>query len=184
MFGFIWVSLGSTLSTTYGVQNVMCASTTVMYPWLMCRNTKSRKSETPVMMSGFSIGMLFMNVIACFALLLMLWMPIAAMEPMMVDTVAAIRAITMVFWKVQVPLSMPGVISGVMMVFMPTVSTFAISEFLTNNKIKLFGTIIQENINSSMWNYGAALSLVMLVIIGITSLLQDNKKDDVSGGIV
>ena len=89
-----------------------------------------------------------------------------------------------VFWKVQVPLSMPGVISGVMMVFMPTVSTFAISEFLTNNKIKLFGTIIQENINSSMWNYGAALSLVMLVIIGITSLLQDNKKDDVSGGIV
>ena len=88
-----------------------------------------------------------------------------------------------VFWKVQVPLSMPGVISGVMMVFMPTVSTFAISEFLTNNKIKLFGTIIQENINSSMWNYGAALSLVMLVIIGITSLLQDNKKE-VSGGIV
>ena len=55
-----------------------------------------------------------------------------------------------VFWKVIVPLSMPGVASGVLMVFMPTVSTFAISEFLTNNKIKLFGTIIQENINSSM----------------------------------
>ena len=88
-----------------------------------------------------------------------------------------------VFWKVTVPLSMPGVVSGVMMVFMPTVSTFAISEFLTNNKIKLFGTIIQENINSSMWNYGAALSLVMLVIIGITTLLQDNKKE-VRGGMV
>jgi spermidine/putrescine transport system permease protein len=82
-----------------------------------------------------------------------------------------------VFWQVILPLSMPGVMSGVMMVFMPTVSTFAISEFLTNNKIKLFGTIIQENINSGMWNYGAALSLVMLIIIGITSLLQDNKKD-------
>jgi len=81
-----------------------------------------------------------------------------------------------VFWKVQVPLSMPGVISGIMMVFMPTVSTFAISEFLTNNKIKLFGTIIQENINSGMWNYGAALSLVMLIIIGITSMLQEDKK--------
>ena len=88
-----------------------------------------------------------------------------------------------VFWKVTVPLSMPGVVSGVMMVFMPTVSTFAISEFLTNNKIKLFGTIIQGNINSSMWNYGAALSLVMLVIIGITTLLQDNKKE-VRGGMV
>jgi spermidine/putrescine transport system permease protein len=65
-----------------------------------------------------------------------------------------------VFWKVTVPLSIPGVISGVMMVFMPTVSTFAISEFLTNNKIKLFGTIIQENINSSMWNYGLNVSKI------------------------
>ncbi len=82
-----------------------------------------------------------------------------------------------VFWKVIVPLSMPGVTSGIMMVFMPTVSTFAISEFLTNNKIKLFGTIIQENINSSMWNYGAALALIMLIIIGITSLFTDRDKD-------
>lgn len=82
-----------------------------------------------------------------------------------------------VFWKVIMPLSMPGVTSGIMMVFMPTVSTFAISEFLTNNKIKLFGTIIQENINSSMWNYGAALALIMLIIIGITSLFNDRDKD-------
>ena len=82
-----------------------------------------------------------------------------------------------VFWKVIVPLSMPGVTSGIMMVFMPTVSTFAISEFLTNNKIKLFGTIIQENINSSMWNYGDALALIMLIIIGITSLFNDRDKD-------
>ena len=48
-----------------------------------------------------------------------------------------------VFTKVTLPLSMPGVASGILMVFMPTVSTFAISEFLTNNKIKLFVTIIQ-----------------------------------------
>ena len=88
-----------------------------------------------------------------------------------------------VFWKVVLPLSMPGVASGVLMVFMPTVSTFAISEFLTNNKIKLFGTIIQENINSSMWNYGAALSLIMLVIIGVTSLFQGKDKE-VEGGMV
>lgn len=81
-----------------------------------------------------------------------------------------------VFFKVTVPLSMPAVWSGVMMVFMPTVSTFAISEFLTNNKIKLFGTIIQENINSSMWNYGAALAFVMLLIIGLTKLLSEDEK--------
>ena len=87
------------------------------------------------------------------------------------------------FWKVTFPLSMPGVASGVLMVFMPTVSTFAISEFLTNNKIKLFGTIIQENINSSMWNYGAALAFIMLIIIGITSLFSKDK-EQAEGGLV
>ncbi len=85
-----------------------------------------------------------------------------------------------VFMKVTVPLSMPGVMSGVMMVFMPTISTFAIAELLTMNNVKLFGTTIQENINNGMWNYGAALSLIMLVIIGITSLFSDG--DEQSDG--
>ena len=89
-----------------------------------------------------------------------------------------------VFTKVTLPLSMPGIKSGILMVFMPTVSTFAISEFLTNNKIKLFGTIIQENINSSLWNYGAALSLVMLVIIGITTLFSSSDNTETEGGLV
>ncbi|MDO5322103.1 MAG: ABC transporter permease [Bacteroidia bacterium] len=89
-----------------------------------------------------------------------------------------------VFWKITVPLSKPGIVSGVMMVFMPTVSTFAISEFLTNSKIKLFGTIIQENINSSMWNYGAALAFIMLIIIGITSLLAGSDDKEAAGGLV
>lgn len=89
-----------------------------------------------------------------------------------------------VFWKVTLPLSMPGVRSGILMVFMPTVSTFAISEFLTNNKIKLFGTIIQENINSSMWNYGAALSLIMLIIIGVSTLFAGEDRAEAEGGLV
>ncbi len=89
-----------------------------------------------------------------------------------------------VFRKVTLPLSMPGISSGILMVFMPTVSTFAISEFLTNNKIKLFGTIIQENINSSMWNYGAALSLIMLVIIGLTTMILGGDEREVEGGTI
>ena len=93
---------------------------------------------------------------------------------------------TSVFMNVTLPLSLPGITSGIMMVFMPTVSTFAISEFLTNNKIKLFGTIIQENINSSMWNYGAALSFIMLIIIGISTLLSGDGEEDgqVQGGLI
>ena len=68
------------------------------------------------------------------------------------------------------------------MVFMPTISTFAISELLTMNNIKLFGTTIQENINNSMWNYGAALSLIMLFLIGASTLIAgDGSKQE--GGI-
>ncbi len=91
-----------------------------------------------------------------------------------------------VFWKVTLPLSMPGVWSGVLMVFMPTISTFAISELLTMNKVKLFGTVIQENINNGLWNYGSALGLIMLVIIGITTAITNgkDKMDAEKGGII
>jgi spermidine/putrescine transport system permease protein len=77
-----------------------------------------------------------------------------------------------VFLKTVFPLSIPGIASGIIMVFMPVISTFAIAELLTINNIKLFGTTIQENIYNGTWNYGAALSLVMLLLIGITALLN------------
>jgi spermidine/putrescine transport system permease protein len=89
-----------------------------------------------------------------------------------------------VFCKVTIPLSMPGVMSGIMMVFMPTISTFAIAELLTMNNVKLFGTTIQENINNGMWNYGAALSLIMLIIIGITSLFSDGDEQSDSESLI
>lgn len=89
------------------------------------------------------------------------------------------------FKNVVLPLSMPGITNGILMVFMPTISTFAISELLTMNKVKLFGTTIQENINNGMWNYGAALALIMLIIIGITTLFSYNgKNNEDEGGLL
>lgn len=91
-----------------------------------------------------------------------------------------------VFTKVTVPLSMPGVWSGILMVFMPTISTFAVAELLTMNKLKLFGTTIQENINNGLWNYGSTLALIMLVLIGLTSLFTDSdtQREDETGGLI
>ena len=89
-----------------------------------------------------------------------------------------------VFLKVTLPLSMPGIVSGAMMVFMPTVSTFAISEILTNNTIQLFGSIIQEQFYNMMWNQGGALSLVMLIIIGITMFFSNNEESANEGGLL
>ena len=91
-----------------------------------------------------------------------------------------------VFMKTVLPLSAPGIASGVMMVFMPVISTFAIAELLTINNIKLFGTTLQENIYNGMWNYGAALSLIMLLLIAATTLLngKGNAKTASEGGLI
>lgn len=90
------------------------------------------------------------------------------------------------FWKVIFPLSMPGVYSGIVMVFMPTVSTFAIAELLTHNNIKLFGSLIQDYITTTdLLNYGAVLSLVLLIIIGLTSFFgSGDEKEGEKGGMV
>lgn len=93
-----------------------------------------------------------------------------------------------VFIKVILPLSAPGIYSGIVMVFMPTVSTFAISELLTLNKITLFGSLIQRCFGEgglTMWNYGAALSMVMLIFIGLTSFFgQKDNGDNQKGGLL
>ena len=91
-----------------------------------------------------------------------------------------------VFQKVILPLSAPGIYSGIIMVFMPTVSTFAIAELLTRNKITLFGSLIQRAFGEGglqMWNYGAALSLIMLLIIGLTSFFGE-KEDSSTASII
>lgn len=92
-----------------------------------------------------------------------------------------------VFAKVILPLSLPGIYSGIIMVFMPTVSTFAIAELLTRNKITLFGSLIQRAFGEGglqMWNYGAALSLIMLIIIGLTSFFGNNEEESGTATII
>jgi spermidine/putrescine transport system permease protein len=72
------------------------------------------------------------------------------------------------------------------MVFLPTISTFAISEILTLNNKRLFGSIIQDNIMmSDTMNYGAALSLIMLIIIALTSVISNKEDDNINeGGLI
>lgn len=62
------------------------------------------------------------------------------------------------------------------MVFLPAISTFAISEILTLNNKRLFGSIIQENIMiTDKMNFGAALSLIMLIIIYLSLMIERKK---------
>ena len=82
------------------------------------------------------------------------------------------------FIKTIIPMSMPGIISAATMVFMPTMSSFVISDILGERKIQLLGNLIDLNFNHSLWNNGSTIALIMLVIIGISMLFTRNVKKE------
>lgn len=73
------------------------------------------------------------------------------------------------FLKVTLPLSLPGVISGITLVFLPAVSSFFIPKLLGGGSYVLIGNLIESYfISTGDWNFGSAISLVMCVVILIT----------------
>ncbi len=76
------------------------------------------------------------------------------------------------FLRVVWPLSLPGVISGITMVFVPSLTTFVISDILGGGKILLIGNVIEQLFTQdSDWNAGAGLSAVLMIFIVISMLL-------------
>lgn len=74
--------------------------------------------------------------------------------------------------RIWLPLSLPGIISGVTMVFVPALTTFVISNLLGGSKILLIGNVIeQEFTKGSNWHLGSGLSLVLMVFILISMAL-------------
>ena len=77
------------------------------------------------------------------------------------------------FVRVTFPLSMPGVISGITMVFIPALTTFVVSSLLGGGKILLIGNVIeQEFMVAYDWNLGSGLSLVLLIFIIINVIVS------------
>lgn len=71
-----------------------------------------------------------------------------------------------VFKKVIFPMSIPGVISGITMVFMPAVTTFVISRLLGGGHFTLIGNLIEQQfVYTGDWNFGSAISIVMMILI-------------------
>ena len=70
------------------------------------------------------------------------------------------------FIKITLPLSLPGIISGITLVFLPAVSSFFIPKLLGGGKYVLIGNVIENQfLTAGNWNFGSALSLIMAVII-------------------
>lgn len=80
------------------------------------------------------------------------------------------------FWKVTVPLSIRGVVSGSIMVLLPCLSGFAIPKILGDGNILLIGNIIEQSFINMSYNIGSVLAIVILLII-LGSILLVNKFD-------
>ncbi len=89
------------------------------------------------------------------------------------------------FFKTIIPMTMPGVISAASMVFMPTMSSFVISDVMGERQLSLIGNIIQTYFDQSMWHLGSFFALIMLVIIIVSMFLTRNmeKEENTRGGI-
>ena len=87
--------------------------------------------------------------------------------------------IVQTFLKIILPLTTPGIISGITMVFVPALTTFVISDLLGGSKILLIGNVIEQEFKqSSNWNVGSGLSLVLMIfIIASMALIAKYDKD-------
>lgn len=91
------------------------------------------------------------------------------------------------FLRVIFPLSLPGVITGISMVFIPAVSTFVISSLLGGNKSNLIGNLIEQQFRyTGDWHFGSAMSIILMIFILLTMIFSykfDKEKEGDGGGL-
>ncbi len=92
------------------------------------------------------------------------------------------------FWKVTFPLSIPGAVSGISMVFIPAITTFIISTLLGGGHVMLIGDIIETQfLGVGDWHFGSAISIIVIAIIlifmAITSKFESEDSGEGGGGL-
>lgn len=88
-----------------------------------------------------------------------------------------------VLLEVIFPLSLPGVISGITMVFMPALSTFVISRLLGGGQYYLIGNLVEQQfLLAGDWHFGSAISIIMMIFIVIAMIITTKFDKDKEGG--
>ena len=89
------------------------------------------------------------------------------------------------FVKTVIPMTLPGIISAASMVFMPTMSSYVISDVMGERQVSLIGNTIQLYFDQGLWHIGSFVALILLVIILGTMFFTRNmeKEDNVRGGL-
>ena len=87
------------------------------------------------------------------------------------------------FWKVTFPLSLPGVINGITLVFLPAVSSFFIPKLLGGGQFFLIGNVIENQfITVGDWNFGSAISMIMAIIMMLMMMAVRKIEEHNQGG--
>ncbi len=90
-----------------------------------------------------------------------------------------------IFIKIILPLTRPGVMSGIIMVFVPALTSFVISNLLGGGKVLLIGNIIEADFMQFFnWNLGAGLSLVLMVFVIASMAVMNNYSGETEGTAV
>ncbi len=108
---------------------------------------------------------------------------IAKIPKNMLEAAADLGANSFVrFIKIILPLSVPGIVSGITMVFVPGVTTFVVSKLLGGGKVPMIGDIIEQQFGVlSNWNFGSAISIAVMIII-VICMWYVNRTSDEEGG--
>ena len=86
------------------------------------------------------------------------------------------------FFRITLPFSMPGVLSGIAMVFVPSVTTFVISQLMGGGKVPLIGDIIEKQFRVvNDWHFGATISLVVMIVV-LSFMFVINRADKQDAG--
>lgn len=120
-------------------------------------------------------------------MILQIYNSLSKMDPSYLEAAADLGANKVkTFFKVTLPLSLPGIISGITLVFLPAVSSFFIPKLLGGGQYMLIGNVIENQfLTTGKWGFGSAISMVMAVIILIAMYIARHidKKLSVKGGL-
>ncbi|WP_282928774.1 ABC transporter permease [Anaerococcus sp. Marseille-Q7828] len=90
-----------------------------------------------------------------------------------------------VFKKVTFPLSLPGVYTGIIMVFIPAISTFVVSNLLGGQKVYMIGNLIDQQFTfTGNWGFGSATAIILMLILILALAVQRRFGRDLEGDIV
>ena len=89
------------------------------------------------------------------------------------------------FIKITVPLSKDGIISGVIMVFVPALSSFVVSNLLGGGKVLLIGNVIEQEFTLARnWNLGSGLSIILMIFVLLSMSIMNRIDDSENGGML